>query len=81
MVKPNAIPVDEQSLRKTLHEKIEQLSQPELRLLNKVLMQLELDRMMAELDEAFEQDWKEGKLTKEKIQQAIAEHRARHPYR
>jgi hypothetical protein len=81
MVKPSEIPVDDEGLRKTLHEKIEQLNQPDLGLLNKVLMQLEVDRLAAELDAAFEQDRREGKLTKEKIEQAIAEHRARHPYK
>ncbi|HEV2393591.1 MAG TPA: hypothetical protein VG146_14660 [Verrucomicrobiae bacterium] len=81
MVKPMDIPSDAPSLKKVLHERIEQLSVSKLSLLNRVLLQLEAEELAANLDEAFDADRKAGKLSNERIQGIIAQVRAEHPYR
>ena len=80
MVKPNEILVDEGSLKKSLHDKIEQMELEDLSLLNRIVSQLEVEQLAGGLDQAFDGDRREGKLTAEKIQWAIARHRSRHPY-
>ena len=74
------IPSDAPSLKKALHERIEQLSVSKLSLLNRVLLQLEAEELAANLDKAFEADRKAGKLSNERIQGIIAQVRAEHPY-
>ena len=80
MVKPNEMVVDERCLKKTLHEKIEQMQAEDLSLLNRIVTQLEVEQLAGGLDQAFDRDRREGKLSREKIQQAIAQHRSKHPY-
>ena len=80
MVRPIANPNDEQDLRQVLHAKLDQLSAPRLSELSRIVRQWELEELGQKLDEAFDQDRREGKLSDEKISDAIAEHRAQHPY-
>lgn len=80
MVKPVEMPTDGQSLKKALHEKIEQFNERKLSLINGVVMQLEAEDLAHELDAAFDQDRREGKLTSERIQRILSEVRAKHRY-
>lgn len=68
-------------LRQGLHDKIDQLPVSKLPKVERLLLQIEVDQLRQELDSAFDQDRAESKLTPEKIGEAIALHRARHPYR
>jgi hypothetical protein len=81
MVKPVEMPNDGPSLKKALHEKIERLSADRLSLLNRVLLQLEAEELAQRLDEAFDEDRRAGKLTKEHVQQVLSKIRAEYPYR
>lgn len=80
MVKPDDMLLDDQSVRQTLHEKIDRMRGDRLTLLNQVVLQLEADQLAGELDKAFDQDRQQLALTKEKILQAVARHREEHPY-
>jgi len=68
-------------LRPLLHAEIDRLPEESLSVLHRLLLEMEARRLADELDEAFDQARKEGRLTHESIDVAIAEHRARHPYR
>jgi hypothetical protein len=81
MTKPASLPTDETSLRRRLHENIDKMNGVQLALTERVLLQLELDELSRELDEAFDAEIRAGRITPERIQQAIDEHRAKHPYR
>ena len=48
---------------------------------HRALLEIELRRLADKLGTAFDEDWASGKLTKENIQEAILEHRRKHPYR
>jgi hypothetical protein len=80
MVKPAEAPADAQSLKKTLHERIEQLSGEKLSLVNRVLLQLEAEDLANSLDDAFDEDRKAGKLAPDRIQKILSEIRAEHRY-
>lgn len=73
--------IDPAVLRSKLHEGIEQLQDEELGAVHKLLMELEARRLMDELGNAFDEDWKSGRLTKEKVQESVQEHRQQQPYR
>lgn len=81
MVKPVDLPSDRQGLKQMLHTTIEHLNASELSILNRVALRLEAERVADELDAAFDEDRKAGKLTNERIQNIIAEVRKNHPYR
>ena len=70
-----------QKLRKALHEKIEQLPASTLPAAERLLLQIEVEQLRRELDAGFDQDRAEGKLSQEKVTEAIALHRARRSYR
>jgi len=80
MTKPAAMPTDSQSLKKALHERIERLRDRELSLLNRVALHLEAEELAHDLDLAFDEDRHAGRLTPERLEQVIAEVRARHGY-
>jgi Cu/Ag efflux protein CusF len=69
-----------QKLRQSLHEKIDRLPLSKLAAADRVLLQMEVEELREGLDLAFDQDRAESKLTPEKVGEAIALHRARHPY-
>ncbi|MGA2659021.1 MAG: hypothetical protein ABSH34_16080 [Verrucomicrobiota bacterium] len=81
MVKPVEIPSDTPTLKRVLHEKIDQLSASKLFVLSRVLLQLEADELAGHLDAAFDEDRKAGRLGSERIQQILSQVRAEHPYR
>jgi len=60
-------PADEQSLKKALHERIEQLSGETHSLANRVLLQLEAEDLAYRPDAAFDEDTRAGKLADERI--------------
>jgi len=80
MVKFADQPVDEQGLKKALHNKIEQLNADRLSLLNRVLLKLEAEDLAQTLDAAFDEDRKAGKLSKDRVEQILSEFRAERPY-
>jgi hypothetical protein len=70
-----------QKLRKALHEKIDRLPAATLPTAERLLMQVEIEQLRRELDSGFDQDRAQSKLSPEKVNEAIALHRAGHPYR
>jgi hypothetical protein len=70
-----------QKLRKALHEKIDRLPASTLPAAERLLLQIEVEQLRRDLDSAFDQDRTQSKLSPQKVGQAIALHRARHPYR
>lgn len=80
MTKPVAVPSDPPSLRRLLHEKIEQMDGKTLSLAHRVLLQIELDELSHQLDEAFDAEIRAGRITPESIQKTIEQFRAEHPY-
>jgi hypothetical protein len=70
-----------QKLRKALHEKIDRLPASTLPTAERLLLQVEGEQLRRELDSAFDQDRAQSKLSPQKVSEAIALHRARHPYR
>ena len=81
MVRPIDNPSGEQNVRAVLHSKLDQMSAPRLSELDRIVRQWELEDLSQKLDAGFDQDRREGRLSDEKISEAIAEHRAQHPYR
>jgi hypothetical protein len=72
---------DGKVLRETLHERLDQLSPSTLAAVDRALIQLEVDALRRDLDDCFGKDEAEGKLSAEKVDEAIPLHRVRHPYR
>ena len=70
-----------QKLRKALHEKIDQLPAATLAAAERLLLQAEVEQLRRDLDSAFDQDRAQSKLSQQKVSEAIALHRARHPYK
>ena len=69
---------DAEKLRKALHEKIDRLPASTLPAAERLLSQVEVEQLRWELDCAFDQDRSQARLS---VGDAIALHRARHPYR
>ena len=80
MTKPAEMPTESQGLKQTLHERIEHLKERELSLLNRVALQLEAEELAHDLDLAFDEDRRAGRLTRERVEQRIGEVRAKHRY-
>ena len=72
---------DPKELRPLLHERIDQCSPEELEAVRKTLLLLEARRLADELGREMADDRRTGKITEEKIGEAIREHREQHPYR
>jgi len=70
-----------QKLRRALHEKIDRLPASRLPAAERLLLRVEVEQLRQELDSAFDQDRAESRLSPQKVSEAIALHRARHPYR
>ena len=75
------VPVDPKELRPLLHAMIDRLRDENLLVLHRVALELELDEVTDRLNEAFDEARAAGRLTPERIAEAIAAHRAAHPYR
>jgi hypothetical protein len=77
----SVLPSDPTELRPLLHADIDRLPDEQLGLAHRLLMEIELEQLTAELDGAADKAHEEGKLTPEGIHAAIAAHRAERPYR
>ncbi len=76
----SVLPSDPTELRPLLHADIDRLPDVQLGLAHRLLMEIELEQLTAELDGAADKAREEGKLTPESISAAIAAHRAARPY-
>lgn len=73
-----AIPVEK--LRPLVHEKIDKLTAEELAAVHRQLELIELKREFDAIRGEIGEDWRAGRITKEKVEEAIREYRAAHPY-
>ena len=71
-------PVQPDQLKPVLHEKIERMNGEQLSLLNRVLLQLEVEERADRLGEAFDQDHAKGRLRR--VAELVREFRAKHRY-
>lgn len=74
-------PIDPQELRPLLHAEVDRLRDEHLGLAHRMLLEIELQQVTDELDDAADAARATGHLTPERIIEAIAAHRAAHPYR
>lgn len=63
-----------------MHADIDRLPDEQLGLAHRLLMEIELEQLTADLDEAADKAREDGKLTPESIHAAIAAHRAARLY-
>ncbi len=70
-----------QELRASLHGKIDELTDDELELAGQQLALLEMKRQMDAIGDELAEDWRTGRITQERVDEAIREYRATHPYR
>ena len=68
-------------LRQGLHQRIDRLPPSSLAAADRLLLRMEVEQLREELDYGFDQDQAESKLSPPKIVNALALHRAQHPYR
>jgi len=70
-------PAEPEKLKPLLHLKIERMDTAQLRVLNRVLMQIEAEDLADRLGKSFDQDQDQGKLRRipELVRQFRAEHR------
>lgn len=71
-------PVPPEQLKPVLHEKIERMSGEQLSLLNRVMLQLEVEERADRLSEAFDKDQAAGQLRR--VTELVQEFRAKHRY-
>ncbi len=76
-----AMPTDPKELRPLLHSDVDRLPDSVLDMARRFLLEIELQQVTAELDDAADEARAAGRLTPERIAAAVAEHRATHPYR
>jgi len=79
MVKPVPISADSNTLKKLLHEKIEESDEGKLSLLHRLVLQLEAEELAESLGKSFDEDRKTGKLNEERFQKVLAQVRAQRP--
>ncbi len=72
---------DPKELRPALHAHIDLCTDEELEVVRKALLQLEMNRLVAEIGAEAKADYDAGKYAPELVTAAIEEHRAKHPYR
>lgn len=73
--------LDPKELRPLLHAGIDKLRDEDLALAHRALLEIELQQVTDELDDAADEARAAGRLTPERIAEAIAAHRTAHPYR
>jgi len=72
--------IDPKELRPRLHAEIDKLKDEDLAAAHRALLEIEMQRLLSEMDEATERAWASGEITKEKIAEAILEHRRKNPH-
>ena len=75
------VELDPKQLRPLLHAGIDKLRDEDLALAHRALLEIELQQVADELDDAADEARAAERLTPERIAEAIAAHRAAHPYR
>ena len=73
--------INPKDLRPLLHAEIDKLRDEHLELAHRLLQEIELQQVMDDLDDAADEARAAGRLTPERIAEAIAAHRVAHPYR
>lgn len=76
-----AMDIDPKELRPLLHAELDRLRDSDLAAAHRALLEIEMQRLLAEMDEATDRAWESGQITEGKITEAILEHRREHPYR
>ncbi len=76
-----ALPTNPKELRPLLHAEVDRLGDEHLGLAHRMLLEIELQQITEELDDAADAARAAGRLTPESIAAAIAAHRAERPYR
>ena len=76
-----AVKPQPQELRASLHGKIDELTDDELVLAEQQLALLEMKRQLDAIGDEMAEDWRTGRITQEKVDEAVREYRATHPYR
>jgi hypothetical protein len=76
-MKADAEPRTPEELRPYLHGRIDTLDHRELAMVHRILLQLEADRLVAELRTDFSSE----KQLAQRVDKAVAEFRKEHPYR
>jgi hypothetical protein len=74
-------PTNPQELRPLLHSDVDRLPDSALLIARRFLLEIELQQVTAELDDAADEARGEGRLTPARIAAAVAEHRMAHPHR
>lgn len=72
--------IDPKVMRPLLHAEIDKLRDEDLGLAHRMLLEIEMQQVMDDLDDAADEARAAGRLTPERIAEAIAAHRAAHPY-
>lgn len=73
-----AAPLEPEKLKPVLHEKIERMTDAQLVLLDRVLLQIEAEQAAEHLGEAFDADQAQGKL--QRVAELVRQFRAEHRY-
>lgn len=72
--------MDPKELRPLLHSDVERLRDEHLGLAHRMMLEIDLQQVMFELDDAADEARAAGRRTPERIAEAIAAHRVAHPY-
>lgn len=73
--------IDPKELRPLLHAELDKLSDDYLAPARQLILEIQMQQVLEELDDAADQARAAGRMTPERIAKAIADHRAAHPYR
>jgi hypothetical protein len=71
-------PKSPESLRPLLHDKIERMTDEQLGLMNRVLLQIEAEELAERLGKAFDEDEAKGKF--ERVPELVRQFRSEHRY-
>lgn len=70
------IPVEARELRPLLHDKIDTITDADLQEVHRLLLRLEMQRLMNGIGHAVDEGYASGRITAESIQTAIDDYRA-----
>lgn len=73
--------IDPKELRPLLHAELDKLSDDYLAPARQLILEIQMQQVLEELDDAADQARAAGRMTPERIAKAIADHRAAHPHR